>query len=62
MEWGVFSLKDGTAVLLPMWVYTGVDVASEAVSGGYEVRFGVIAIDPAYLDIASLATKPNGIG
>ena len=47
-QYGVYTLTNGTTMLLPVYVYDGT-VEGDA---GYQVSFRVVPIDPSYLDLS----------
>jgi hypothetical protein len=54
-KYGLFTMSDSTEMMLPLYVYTGtVEGASP-----YEATFQVVAVDPSYLDLASVSNLRN---
>ena len=49
-QYGVYTLTNGTTMLLPVYVYDGT-IEGDA---GYQVSFRVVPIDPSYLDLSTV--------
>jgi hypothetical protein len=49
-QYGLYSLTNGTTMLLPIYVYDG----TVEVDSSYQVRFHVVPIDPSYLDLSTV--------
>ncbi|MGH9020659.1 MAG: hypothetical protein ACRDV0_06525, partial [Acidimicrobiales bacterium] len=47
-EYSVFSMANGSTLLLPIYVYTG------DVDGGGTATFSIVPIDPSYLDLSQI--------
>jgi len=48
-QYGVFTMSNGTTMLLPIYVYVGT-----VVGASYQVTFQVIPIDPSLLDLSTV--------
>ena len=49
-EYGLYTLANGTTMLLPIYVYEGTVQGDSS----YQVSFRVVPIDPAYLDLSTV--------
>ncbi len=50
IQYGVFTMANGTTMLLPMYVYVGIVVGESS----YRATFRVVPIDPSYLDLSTV--------
>jgi len=49
-QYGLYTLTNGTTMLLPIYVYDGTIEGDSS----YQVRFHVVPIDPSYLDLSTV--------
>jgi hypothetical protein len=56
LQYGIFSMQDGTVLALPEYVYTGTPDGQS-----FTEAFRVIPIDPQYIDLKSIAVRPYGM-
>jgi hypothetical protein len=54
-KYGLFTMSDSTQMMLPTYLYTGMVVGASP----YEVTFQVVAVNPSYLDLASVQDLHN---
>lgn len=54
-QYGVYTLSDGTTMLLPIYVYDGTVEGDSS----YQVSFHVVPIDPSYLDLSTVQNSVN---